>query len=154
MENYFAKDEQTNSLNNLLVDEQGKYYLLDTARWGRFIGIVYSIAIFLVCLLFRFAMVNNPQYETVANSGSIGLLMVFYLAFMIGINFYPLYAIIKSASQARKGIGQNNQFLLNDSFRLTRNLYKYLGILTIVLLCFYGLFIVFFITIFATATAF
>ncbi|RYE23824.1 MAG: hypothetical protein EOP51_09385 [Sphingobacteriales bacterium] len=151
MENYFNREEITD--NKLMVDEFGRSYLLDTARWGRFIGIVYTVAIALACLLFPFAMINNPQYESVSAYGAMGFVIIFYIVFVVGVNFYPLYAIIKSASQAKKALSLNDQQLLNDSFRLTRNLYKYLGILTIVLLCFYGIIMVFMVTIFATAGA-
>jgi hypothetical protein len=148
MDNYFNTEEQT---NNLVVDNLGKSYVLDTARWGRFIGIVYLIAILLVCLIFPFILVNSPQYEALP-SGSASFWAGFYIAAMIGMNFYPLYALIKSSTQAKKAITLNDQSLFTDSLRLTRNLYKYLGVLTIILICFYGLVIVFGLTMALTAS--
>src|SRR5687768_13523354 len=107
MENYFNSKEQQG--NNLIVDELGQSYLLDTARWGRFIGIVYAVAILLVCLFFPLILIHNPQYETLANSGYAIFFTIFYIVFLIGINFYPLYALIKSAVQAQKAVLLNDQ---------------------------------------------
>lgn len=149
MEDYFNREEQH---QHLIIDEIGKSYLLDTARWGRFIGIVYTVAILLVCLFFPVVMISNPQYQELSH-GAASFWFIFYIIVLLAIYFYPLYAIIKSASQARKAISQNDQLLLNDSFRLTKNLYKYLGVMTIVLICFYGLIIVFFMTAAITANA-
>ena len=132
--------------NPLGLEEITQAYLLETTRWTKFLAIVGFIAIgvmLLIALSIIFVGPMMSSYKGPASGsfnpfgtlGAVGLGII-YLA-GICLYFYPVYALIKFSSCIKRGIKNQDQHSLKEGFRHQKNMYSYLGILTIITLVLY-----------------
>lgn len=155
--NYFGFREETTT-SQLVLNEYGKSYMMETARWAKFLGIIYTIILLLLCCIMPFfmkqAISQNPvlQQSNVAGGMMTGF-AIFYCLLIVGINAYPLYALLKFSVLSKNSIREMNQQKFDAALRFQKGLYKYLGILTIIIISFYGLIAIFALTIGITAMA-
>lgn len=155
--NYFGfREEPTQP--QLVLNDYGKSYMAETARWGKFLGIIYTLLLLLACCLMPFlmrqAMIQNPMLQQGNAAASIATgAVIFYALFAIGINAYPLFALLKFSTLTKSSIKEMNQEKFDAALRYQKGLYKYLGILTIIIISFYGLIAIFALTIGITAMA-
>lgn len=129
-----------NEQSNLCLNNEGENYLRETARWASFLSILGYIGIgFMIILgiIFSFAIFQSSQ---IADS-SLGILMLFVYLALAGLYFYPIYTLHQFSKNSNKAIQDQNQFLLNESLRNLKNCFRYIGILTIVLIALYVLLI-------------
>jgi hypothetical protein len=125
--------EQNNSaiFENIGLDELSKAYLMETTRWTKFLaimGFLTSALIFLFAILYLYA---NGNFKTSYNMGfSIGSFS--YFAIIAGSYIYPAYCLYKFSSLIKRGILADDKNKVTDGLRYQKNLYRYLGILTII----------------------
>jgi len=129
------KEEQ--EIFSLKVDDTSKSHLLETMRWAKFIGILFSIFVILACALMAFIMlVYMPGMQTPMPAA--GPTVVIISLVMVGVNFYPIFALLKFSVLTKKAINNTNQQQFNTALKYMKNLFRYIGILTIILITFYG----------------
>lgn len=113
------------------LDQTARTYLLETTRWTKFlaiIGFLTSLCFFLFGILYLYA---NGNFGTSYGMGvSIGQLIYFLL--MASLYIYPAYALLKFSSLMKSGIHTNDQDRINNALRFQKNLYRYMGIMTII----------------------
>jgi hypothetical protein len=130
----FKEDQE---IFNLKVDDTAKAHLLEMMRWTRFLGILFSISIVLLCAVFAFVMmVYLPGLQTPVPGASVTVIVMPVL--MIGFNFYPIFALLKFSSLIKKAIHDANQQQFNNALKYLKNTFRYIGILTIVLIIIYS----------------
>lgn len=122
--------KENQELFGLNVDETSKAHLLETVRWGKFVGIMFAIFIVLCTLMVCVTMLDNPVLPPLS-----GLL---FAVICVGVNFYPLFALLKFSALAKNGVVTENQQQFNSALRYLKNLFKYIGIATIVMVLFYA----------------
>ncbi len=137
---------------NLIIDDQGKFYMQETARWGKFLAIVALCMIALALLLMPFILGMAFREGVGMGRGLGAAFSLFYMIVIAGIYFYPLYALMKFSNLTRRAIAHTDQETFNLALRFQKNLYKYIGVLTIIMLVAYGIGIVFMLTVAATAS--
>ncbi|MGN6568543.1 MAG: DUF5362 family protein [Flavipsychrobacter sp.] len=132
--------------NQLAIDHVGKAYLLETVRWTKFMAILGFIAIGLLFLLGLFLITLMPSMSMPNGYGGRGitgaLRGITFIIFTV-LYFYPVFALSKFSSNMKTAINGNSQTHLNDALRYQKSMYKYIGILTIIVLIFYALIILF-----------
>ena len=141
MENSF-RDEK--NIFGLQIDEVAKSNMLETARWTKFLGIVYIIflALFLLAMLFMGAAFSSLGGSSgLAALGTVG--MVLYMLIMIALVIYPIYALMKYSNTIKPALLTGNQQQFNEATGSMKGFFKYIGILVIVVLGLYALVIVF-----------
>jgi hypothetical protein len=57
--------------------------------------------------------------------------------------FYPIWALFKFSALSKQSIATQNQHLFNEGLRYLKNMFKYMGIVTIIGFVLVGLLIVF-----------
>lgn len=131
----FKEEREIFSLN---VDETAKAYLQETMRWTKFIGILFAIFLILICMVFAFVMlVYMPGLQTpVPNAG---MAVVFMSVTILGVNFYPVFALLRFSTLVRTAMENANQQEFNHALKYLKNLFKYIGIFTIIMIFFYGI---------------
>lgn len=136
----FRQEQEIFSLN---VDETAKAHLLETARWSKFLAVLSMI---LTIVLFVFIIISlTLSSSTLGALGSTGSAMVGLASAVVGllffaaIYFYPIWALFKFAKLTKSGILTANQQEFNEGLRFQKGLYKYIGILTIIVLALYGI---------------
>lgn len=146
--------EQTSSLFSLSIDPVTKAYLSETARWARFLAICGFILLGLMLLFGIFVLVgmsseigSNISQEYGGSASMMEGLGMGAFAFMYIISaliiFFPLLYLLRFANRMRASLNGNDQQALNHSFQNLKSYFRYLGIITIILLAFYAIAIIF-----------
>lgn len=133
-------EQNEQSLFDLQIDSTSQSYLSETARWGKFLAIVGFIFCGLIALMAIFA---GSIFATASNQlgGGIGVLgggMVTIFYVLIGLLwFFPFYYLYIFSSKMQNALRSNDQQALQTAFANQKSCYKFVGILTIVMLSIY-----------------
>jgi hypothetical protein len=133
------EQEEVNSHPQLIITEEIRSYIYDVAKWANFLAVVgFVIAAFmlLAALTIGTAMNTNPQVAammgTLGNVGSTAITIVF-IAYGLAI-FYPSLLLSRYARKTKIGVLYGEQESLNESFSALKSLFKYWGIIVIILI--------------------
>lgn len=142
--------EENSGIFSLQIDATIKNYLSETAKWGRFLSILGFICCGLLILLglffgtffSRFSSgsaygVNSPY----ATGYVAGMIWVFYLLAAI-LYFFPCLFLFRFSGKMKKALAANDQVDLTGAFQNLKSLFRFVGILTIIVLGLYVLGIV------------
>jgi len=154
------EEMQNSSLFSLSIDPVTKAHLSETARWARFLAIVGLISVVLLVVgglaysIWVSAMLQSMQdrYQSFpSRSYSNGLAAGSAILFVIAsaVAFFPMLYMLRFANQMRTALNGNDQESLNSSFQNLKIYFRYVGIITIIGL---GLWVIW-ILVFAVAAA-
>lgn len=123
-------------VNNFAID-----FLRETAKWAGFLAIIGFIGIGLmviIALFFGAAMASLSSLGSGGMGGAIGggFFTVIYLI-MAALYFFPVYYLYKFSSNMKRALQLKDEDTLTKSFEYLKSHYKFIGILTIILLSFY-----------------
>lgn len=132
----------------LQLDESAKDFLKETAKWAYFLSIIGFIGIGLLVLIAIFAgtffsLMSNTVPGMAAAGGSFGFMFSIIYLIMALLYFFPVYFLNKFASNAKKAFRDNDSEALTNSFQYLKSHYKFIGILTVILLVLYGVILIF-----------
>jgi hypothetical protein len=135
---------------SLQVDADNIPYLTEAAKWAKFLAVVGFVVCVIVLLVAIFlgpsftSSISELDTEVPAGSSSLGnAILIFYVAIIVILYFFPLLYLYNFGSRLNTAIKHNDQASLNASFRNLKSCLKYLGILTIIILCVYAIGITF-----------
>ena len=139
----YSSINQSDQPNNLEINSIAKDYLYETAKWGRFLGIMGFIGAGFMVLFGIFYSSIWSLIPTLSDSMPYRMgfgfgLTVFYL--LIGsLYFFPALYLFRYASKLIIAIQTSNSQELEEAFSNQKSLYKFMGIFTIVAIGFYVL---------------
>ena len=148
------EENQNPSLFGLSIDPAAKMHLSEAARWARFLSIVGFVIIGLIVLVGIFAgsilgtMMGNAgpanEYGNPRVTGGImgSFLIVIYIL-VAALYFFPCLFLYRFATKMRTALAANDQDTLNTSFQNLKKLLRFMGIMTIIVLAFYAMALVF-----------
>jgi hypothetical protein len=122
-------------LNNQAID-----FLKETAKWANFLAIMGFIGIGLLVIIALFAGTlfgSLPESNAYAEVGS-GLIMLVYLLMAV-LYIFPVLYLYRFADKMKTALARNDEDILSDALMNLKSHYKFIGILTIVMLAFYAL---------------
>ena len=129
----------------LKITPEIKEYLFTTARWGKFLSIVGFVfmAIFaLMGIFFGTIIANLPgsTSDAFGQSPFIGFIPYMYPLFA---DFYtiPIYFLYKFSTQLKKALQTDDQQSLSNSFSFLKKHYKFIGVLTAIIIGIYAFFL-------------
>lgn len=131
--------------SSLAVDNDVKSFLLETAKWAKFIAIVGFVGLGLMVLGGLVVMIMGNTISTMGGRGSsvpIAFMGFVYLLMAV-LYFFPILYLYRAAVGLKNGINSNNQETFKNGFENFKSHYKFIGILLIVVLSLYVLLIVF-----------
>lgn len=137
---------QSSAPSGLGIDENSKSHLMETARWAKFLAIVGFIVCILVVLAGFFAgsvlqqMMGQMGENEIGNlnlQGFGAMLSVLYIGFAI-LYFFPCLFLYRFATRIITAFTTYEQDHLNRAFQNLKILFRYVGILTIIVLCLYA----------------
>ncbi|KAA5534899.1 hypothetical protein F0919_09875 [Taibaiella lutea] len=125
------------------LDERSKAYLLETTRWTKFLAIIGFIFIGLM-LVVALAMFTMGSYvSSFAGLGSYFGVGMGLLYIVIGVLYlFPILSLLKFSTNMKAGIQTSNIELITEGFRHQKNLFKFMGIMTIIVIALYLILIV------------
>ena len=134
-------------LFDLHLDQTSKSYLGETARWAKFLsivgfifcGFIVLLGIFFGTIMAKFSGMGggDAAYETSLALGK-GFAAFIYILIAV-VYFFPCLYLFNFATKMQVALKNDDQTNLNTSLHSLKRCYKFVGILTIVMLSFYAL---------------
>jgi len=134
---------------SLQVDAGNTHYLTEAAKWAKFLAIVGFVTctiLLLVAIFFGATLtssISELNSDVAAPSGVENVILIFYVVIIVVLYFFPLLFLYNFGAKLNTAIKHNDQVSLNTAFRNLKSCLKYLGILTIIVLCVYAIGITF-----------
>ncbi|MCU0385065.1 MAG: DUF5362 family protein [Flavihumibacter sp.] len=133
------------NLFELQIDELSNSYLKETAKWAKFLSILGFIGCGLIVLIglgmtFLFSSFNSPELAGPVGMYSSGLSLV-YIA-LAALYFFPCLYLYRFAAGMQAALQAGEPVQLQTSFRNLKSCFRFIGILTIILMSIYLLAIV------------
>lgn len=133
-------------INALEITPESRAFLLETAKWGRFLAIVGFVFLGLMVLVgigggaFMGSMASELQGASSMMSGSF--IMILYLVMAL-FYFFPTYYLYKFSTNTIRAINSSNSEDLSDGLKNLKSCFKFWGITMAIILSLYGIAIVF-----------
>lgn len=132
--------------NDLTVTTISRGFLTETAKWTKFLAIMGFIGCgFMAIAAFAvpFLMSIMPGNEMMPLGGAMlkgmgAMLTVIYLGFAV-LLLMPCLYLYRFSSKMKSALLQTDANVLDSSFGNLKSFFKFYGIMTIILLSFYGL---------------
>lgn len=136
-------EQQHEEESQIKLDDHGKYFIMGASRWMKFFAIFLIIMLSLLLLFTLMMGAAMTQMASVygAQGASFGIGTII---FAILLYVYPIYALLKFANTSKQAFRLNDSDLFNNSFRYLKGFFQYMGILIIV---FIGIYVVFLVAI-------
>lgn len=137
---------ETNQTNlfELQVDELSSGYLKETAKWAKFLAILGFIGCGLL-VLGGIALVFTMSAASMGGVAFGGMyssaFSLIYLA-LAALYFFPCFYLYRFASSMQQALQAGEAIQLQTSFRNLKSCFRFIGILTIILIAVYLLAIV------------
>lgn len=125
------------------LNSEIKSYLAETAKWGYFLSIVGFIGIGFMVLagLFMGSFLGS------LGMGAMGMVnpAIFTVMYLVlaALYFFPVLYLFKFSTKMKVALRSDNEAELTTSFQNLKSLYKFMGILTAIILGLYALIFVF-----------
>jgi hypothetical protein len=144
------EQNQDSSLFGINVDQTGRAHLAEAARWAKFLsimgfimcGLIVLIGIFFSSFFSMFSTRyggNSPYDEFPASTSGLGATMAVFYIIIALIYFIPVLFLFRFATKMKAALASNDQEILNNSFQNLKASFRFVGILTIIMLCFWVL---------------
>jgi len=144
---HYTEQNQESSLFGFGIDQSSRAHLAEAAKWAKFLAIVGFVMCGLIIVLSFFIgalfSTSMSRYGDSAAFGSgFGIIMtIVYLSFGV-LYFFPCLFLFRFANNMIVALNSNEQITLNRSFQNLKIMFRYVGILTIIVL---GLYIIAFV---------
>ncbi|HKG06765.1 MAG TPA: DUF5362 family protein [Pedobacter sp.] len=154
MDNYEEKKpEETSSEETareaLIITEDIRSYIYETAKWTNFLSIIgFILTALMVISAFTVGPIMSSLGSAMGPGGAMlsklggGFITVLYL-FIALFYFYPSLLMYKYASAGKTAVLYGDQPSLSIAMGKMKSLFKFWGILTIIIIIFYILAIIF-----------
>jgi hypothetical protein len=139
-------DQENQNVFELQLDQPSTAYLGEAAKWAKFLAIMGFIfcAFMVVAALFAGSMMSAMMSSAGSGFGSMygsGVITVIYL-FGAALYFFPCLFLFRFATQMQDAIRNHEQSKLQGSLKNLKSCFRFLGILTIVVIAIYVLILV------------
>ncbi len=126
----------------VMGNETIESYILESAKWGKFLAIVGYVFMGLMVLFAFVIMFGMSELSKATGTKFPSMLLgLFYLLFT-GINFIPITYLYRFSTEAKQAVENNDEEQYTSAFGNLKSLLKFTGIFTIVVLSLYALMIV------------
>ena len=146
MEVYNNIEEEVVELH---LNDSAKGFLRETAKWAYFLSILGYIMVgfIVVAAIFAGAIFTTighmmPVEQMGMFSSAFGIIMTVVYLLLAALYFFPIYYLNKFSSNLKRAIKNKDSQTLANSFEYLKSHYKYIGIMAVITLSFYALFII------------
>jgi len=129
------------SNDSIVINDEIRGYLLETARWARFLAILGFIGLGLMVIVIIVMVLAGASFNRVANGSGL-IITVFYILLAV-LYYFPISYLYQFSDGIKKGVNSNDQELFTSGLKNLKSLYKFQGILTIVVISIYLLIFLF-----------
>jgi hypothetical protein len=141
-------NEVENNLEKQLVfTEEIKDYIMETAKWSKFLSILGFIFVgfmSIIGILMLFSLGGSLFSDAVGlnnipgfPAGMFSLVGIIYFGIAL-LYFFPVYYLYMFARKTKNAILCNDNQMLAEGFSKLKSHYKFVGILTLIIVGFYA----------------
>ena len=139
------EQDQSTSLFGLNIDPSSKAHLNEAAKWAKFLAIMGFIVCGLVVVFGIFAgsifsrMSTYRSFDSnmeINSSGFAAAAAIVYILIAV-LYFFPCLFLFRFAVKMKTALMSDDQNTLNTSFQNLKKTFRYVGVLTIIVLSFY-----------------
>jgi hypothetical protein len=135
-------DYTVQDVSPLTINNEINSYLVETAKWGKFLAIIGYIGIGFMVIAGIFVMVGfSALGEYTKMPFPMGAFGIVYILIAV-LYYFPVSYLHKFSDQTRQAVLMNEQGMLDSGFANLKSLFKFMGILMIVILSIYALVLV------------
>ena len=139
------EQNQESSLFGLNIDPSSRNHLWETARWARFLAIMGFIVCGLALIMGVFAGTIFQNWvdhsllgpDAAADTNSVRLRTGIVYTIVAIVYFFPCLYLFNFASKMRTALIANDQNTMNESFKNLKKTFRFVGVLTIIILVFW-----------------
>lgn len=138
-------------LEQLVVNAKSKDFLSEIARWSFFFAILGFISI---AVLLVFAILIGTVYAPIVDAAAgqqglpslgISLSITYFIVAIIYV--FPVLYLLQFSKKMKAALESKNDDALADAFGMLKSHFKYVGVLTIILISLYVLLIGFYLAV-------
>lgn len=141
------EETQNTSPSGLGIDQNSKDHLMEAATWARFLAIVGFVICALVAIagIFAASIIDQAMSRFgenefgAVNMKGFGTMLSFIYICIAVLYFFPCLFLFRFANGIKAAFNNYEQDALNKSFRNLKVMFRFVGILTIIVLCLYAL---------------
>ncbi len=138
-------ETQIHDEQSLFINPEIKGYLLETSRWGKILAIVGYVGIGLIVLLALAMLLGASLFNKVIPGFPMGFPMGFmavpYLLFAL-LYYFPVNYLHRYSKKIKRGLQSKELDTVTVAFRNLKSLFKFMGILMLVVLSIYAVVLV------------
>ncbi len=135
-------DYTVQNVSPMTFNDEMNAYLMETAKWGKFLAIMGYIAIGILVLLGLLFMLGFSAFsEYTQIPFPMGAFGIIYILIAV-VYYFPVNYLHKFSNRAKQALLMNDQTSLTSSFSNLKSLFKFMGIAAIVVFSLYALIIV------------
>ncbi len=154
------EQESTAEFFSLEIDNLIKSHLYEAAKWGKFLaimgfiicGLIILIGIFFGSIMGKFAGADEALGGGMM-AGMGAMMAVVYVVIAV-VYFFPCLYLFRFATKMKTALNGNDQAQLNASFENLKSMFKFVGILTVIILVLYAVLFLFAIVAGVASTSF
>ena len=122
------------------IGEKGLEYLKEAAKWGKFLAIVGFVVVGLIAVgsLFMGTIFSNLPQGDMPLPFPSSILTVMYLLMAL-LYFFPTLYLYQFSTKTLEAIARKEDNLLENGLEKLKSLFKFMGVLTVIVLGFYAL---------------
>ncbi|MBO0933650.1 DUF5362 family protein [Fibrella aquatilis] len=135
----------------LVINAENARYLRETGRWAKFFavlgfifcGLIALFGFFFTSMMGTLSQIQSPGAESLGMLKNFGgFFAVLYIGFA-ALYFFPCLYLFRFADHMKIALLEQNQARLDSSFANLKSMFKFLGILVLIVLGFYALIFLF-----------
>ena len=126
-------DDSSPLNDDLNFNQPVRDFLSESARWGKFLAIV-GFVIFGLGLIFPLLSTVGLMAMGPMGFGGFGGVAFLFFLLILGIFFLPIYYLYNFSTKMQKALANEEQWALEQAFGSHKSLFKFYGILMIIVL--------------------
>jgi len=120
----------------LILDLASQSFLQTTAKWAKILAVIGFVMIGFIVLVAVYATSTTGVWSQM---GMQNFFLTAMYSLMGLLYFFPTLYLYRFAVKMQEGLEDNDQEMVQESFQNLKSLFKFVGILTVVGIGFYGL---------------
>lgn len=128
--------------SSFIQNSQINEYLLETAKWGKFLAIMGFVGMGIMILVAIGIMLGSSQLSQMPGVNfPMGMLGLVYIVIAV-LYYFPVNYLYRFSAKMKQGLRSNDLPTITSGFSNLKSLFKFMGIFTIVILSIYALILV------------
>ena len=137
-------EQNESSLFDLQLDPVSQSYLSETSKWGKFLAIIGFIGcgLLIIIAIFMGTTIAGLSSQFGGSNGISGGAITFIYIALAALYFFPCYYLYNFSVKMQAALRSNDQQALQSALANQKSCYKFVGILTIIVMSLYLLAII------------